>query len=391
MVFLPNLQKRIKLHRGELQANSIWQLCSINIQLFENGTSSIMTTIENSDKDDFFDLADVLRVIWKWKYIIIAGVFVFTVIVAVVSINAKKVYRLEMTIRPGNLSIGEQGNIIHIDSSGNISALINTGTFDDKILAYLKKDGLNDLPDSFRFETHIPKGSETIKVAYETSNTDIGKKALNYLVVCLTELYEKLVLHYRKKHEMRIDEINNTVNNLNQIKNSENKNIENFNSRIVELKKEIEFSNENTKKLSQERHRFISGPSREDNILQALIYSNTIQQNLSLTNTYKRELNDFLQERENILQKISEYDSKINASMIKIENETFNRDIITNIHVIQQPISGINPVKPKIKLRILLAIITGFFFMIFFTFLLDTISKKNSHSKQMPGRNVLTA
>ena len=246
-------------------------------------------------------------------------------------------------------------------------------------------------PIIFRFETYIPRGSETIKIVYETSNTKMGIKALNYLVDCLTELYEKLVLHYRKKHEMRVDEINNTVNNLKLIKNSENKNIENINSRIAELKKEIEFSNENTKKLSQERHKFISGPSQEDNILQALIYSNTIQQNLSLTNTYKRELNDFLQQREKILQKISEYDRQISASMIKIENETFNRDIITNIHVIQPPIFGVNPVKPKIKLRILLAIIAGFFFMTFFPFLIDTISKKNSHSKQMPGRNVLTA
>ena len=110
-----------------------------------------MTTIKISDNDDFFDLADVLKVIWNWKFIILAGTLVIAVIVAIISINAEKIYRAEMTIRPGNLAIGEQGDIIHIDSSGNISALINTGTFDDKILAYLKKDGLNDLPDNFSF------------------------------------------------------------------------------------------------------------------------------------------------------------------------------------------------------------------------------------------------
>ena len=350
-----------------------------------------MTTNNKIENDDFFDLAEVLKVIWNWKFIILAGTLVIAVIVAIISINTEKIYRAEMTIRPGNLAIGERGDIVHIDSSENLSAMINTGTFDDKILEYLRSDGFNDLPDNFLFETYIPRGSETIKIVYETSNTKMGIKALNYLVDCLTELYEKLVLHYRKKHEMRVDEINNTVNNLKLLKNSENKNIENINSRIAELKKEIEFSNENTKKLSQERHKFISGPSQEDNILQALIYSNTIQQNLSLTNTYRGELNDFLQQRETILQKISEYDRQISAAMIEIENETFNRDIITNINVIQPPIFGVNPVKPKIKLRILLAIIAGLFFMTFFTFLLDTISKKNSHSKQMPGRNVLTA
>jgi len=337
-----------------------------------------MTTKKNSDNDDFFDLADVLKVIWNWKLIILAGTLVIAVIVAVISFNAEKIYKAEMTIRPGNLAIDEKGNIIHIDSSVNISAMINTGTFDDKILAYLKNDGLNDLPDFFPFETYIPRGSETIKIAYETPNTNIGLKALNYLVDCLTELYGELVLHYKKKHDMEIDEINNTVNNLKIIKNSEYKNIEAINSRIKELRSEIEFSNENTKKLSQERHIFISRNNQEDNILQALIYSNTIQQNLSLTNTYQSELNDFLQQREKILQKISEYDRQISAAKIKIENITFNRDIITNIHVIQPPTFGVGPVKPRIKLRILLAIIAGLFFMIFLTFLIDSIQKQKN-------------
>ena len=85
-----------------------------------------MTTKKNSNNDDFFDLVDILRVIWKWKFIILAGTVVFAVVVAVISINAKKVYRVEMTIRPGNLSISEQGNIIQIDSSVNISSMTVT-------------------------------------------------------------------------------------------------------------------------------------------------------------------------------------------------------------------------------------------------------------------------
>jgi uncharacterized protein involved in exopolysaccharide biosynthesis len=177
---------------------------------------------------------------------------------------------------------------------------------------------------------------------------------------------------------MTVDEINNTVNSLKLRKNSEYKNIENIDLRIKELRREIEFSNENTKKLSQERHKFISKGNQEDNILQALIYSNTIQQNLSLTNTYKGELNNYLQQREEILQKISEYERQISTAMIKIENEIFNRDIITNILVIQPPIFAVDPVKPKIKLRILLAIMAGLFFMIFLTFLIDSISKQKN-------------
>jgi hypothetical protein len=304
---------------------------------------------------------------------------VFVVIIAVISINAEKIYRVEMTIRPGNLSISGKGKIIYIDSSANISAMINTGTFDGKILDYLKNDHTDNLPNSLGFETYIPRGSETIKVAYETSNTDIGKKTLNYLLTCLTELYEKLVLHYKKKHEMEVDKINNTINDLKLRKKSEYINIENINSRIAELKKEIEFINANTKKLSQERHKFITGNTKEDNILQALLYSNTIQQNLSLTNTYNGEINTFFQQREEILQKISAFEKDINTAMIEIENITFNKNNIENIHVIQQPTFDLNPVKPKIKLRILLAIIAGLFFMIFLAFLIEYISNQKNN------------
>jgi capsular polysaccharide biosynthesis protein len=192
----------------------------------------------------------------------------------------------------------------------------------------------------------------------------------------LTELYEKLVLHYKKKHEMEIDLINNTINNLKLRKNSEYKNIENINSRTAELKNEIGFITANTKMLSQERKKFISSYTQEDNILQALLYSNTIQQNLTLTNTYKDEINTFLQKREDVLQKISDFDKNISTAMIKIENITFNKDIIKNIHVIQQPTFDPKPVKPKIKLRILLAIIAGLFFMIFLAFLIEYIKKE---------------
>ena len=236
------------------------------------------------------------------------------------------------------------------------------------------------MPDFFHFETYIPRFSETIKIAYETSNTNIGIKGLNYLLDCLTELYEKLVLHYKKKHEMEIDLINNTINNLKLRKKSEYKNIENINSRRAELKNEIGFITANTKKLSQERQKFISSNTQEDNILQALLYSNTIQQNLALTNTYKSEINTFLEKREKILQKISDFEENISAAMIKMENITFNKDIINNIHVIQQPTSGPNPIKPRVRLNILLSIIAAVFFMTVTAFLIEYLKK---HGKRI--------
>jgi archaellum component FlaC len=280
-----------------------------------------------------------------------------------------------MTIRPGILSLGESGKIIYIDTPENILALIRTGTFDNEVLFRLKNDGFNDLPKKISLQVSIPKKSETIKVAYDTKNIKSGTTTLYYLLDALSEKYEKLVTYFRKTKDMELEIINNTIHNLKIQTDSEKKNIGNIDSRITELKNEIKSIIENTKKLSQERHKFISGNTQEDNILQALLYSNTIQQNLTLTNTYKGEINTFFQKRENILQKISDLEKKISDAMIKKKNIAFNKDIINNIQLIQEPTSGPNPIKPRVKLNILLSIIAAVFFMIVTAFLIEYFRK----------------
>ena len=41
--------------------------------------------------NDDFELIDILRVIWKWKYIILAGTVVCGLIAAIISFNMRKI------------------------------------------------------------------------------------------------------------------------------------------------------------------------------------------------------------------------------------------------------------------------------------------------------------
>jgi len=59
--------------------------------------------------DDEIELMDYLRVIWKWKYLIVAGTLVCAVAAGVISFSIPKVYRIRMLIRPGVLTISEAG------------------------------------------------------------------------------------------------------------------------------------------------------------------------------------------------------------------------------------------------------------------------------------------
>ena len=78
--------------------------------------------------DDEIELMDYLLVIWKWKYVIIAGTLAFVFAAAIISVIALKQqptkYRTSIVLKPGVLKIDEIGNKVFIDTPENIKALI---------------------------------------------------------------------------------------------------------------------------------------------------------------------------------------------------------------------------------------------------------------------------
>ena len=54
---------------------------------------------------DEIELTDLLRVIWKWKYLIIGGSIVFTLAAAIISFSQTKIYKVDTIIEPGIVNI----------------------------------------------------------------------------------------------------------------------------------------------------------------------------------------------------------------------------------------------------------------------------------------------
>ena len=50
--------------------------------------------------EDEIELIDLLRVIWKWKYLIIGGTLVCAIAAMVISSIMPKIYRIETVIHP---------------------------------------------------------------------------------------------------------------------------------------------------------------------------------------------------------------------------------------------------------------------------------------------------
>ena len=325
--------------------------------------------------EDEIELIDILRVIWKWKYLIIGGTIVCGLIAAIISFNMSKIYSIDMVLRPGILSVGEQGKNIYIDSPQNIKALIDSGTFNNDILNYLNEIKMEIIPKKLEFKVSILKDSDTIKVLYETDDIKQGMVIQNRISNLLLETYRELVQYFKNEYEMKLDILKSELDYIKVTIQSYKRNVKNIEKRIDELMPEIELIKNNTANLIRERDKLLSKNPKENDILSALLYSNTIQQNLQLSNRYQDEINNYKQKKENELQKIDKSENEIANKSNEIKNLQFKKDNIQNIQFLQPATSSLFPIKPKILLNISLSLVAGLFLMLFLAFFLEYLGK----------------
>jgi len=325
--------------------------------------------------EDEIELIDLLRVVWKWKYLIIGGTLVCAVAAIVISLIMPKIFRIETIIRPGILSFGEDGESVYIDTPDNIKALIETGAFDKKILDNLEESNTPDVPRELHLKVTLPASSSTLKINCDTAHTDQGIAILKLLGRFLMEEYGNLVGYFQNEIVRDINIEKAGIQRISTMKKSHETNIENITKRIHELETEIVFIDNNTSYLNKERNKLLSKGKNESNILSVLLYSNTIQQNLQLANDYKNEIKDLKLKKETELQQISELENEFQKRLAEIENLNIKKSNIQNIQVIQKPYSSKYPIKPKKMLMVILAVFVGIFAMIFFAFLLEYISR----------------
>ena len=156
----------------------------------------------------------------------------------------------------------------------------------------------------------------------------------------------------------------------------------------AETEAEIERIGNNTELLISERNKFLSHNKKDETILSALLYTNTIQESIAYLNTLRTTTNQIKSQingaRLNIEQaksKIADLEGQKQLITEKIANIEFRKNIFQNIQILQPPKSSLGPVKPKNKLNILLAGVIGLFLTVFLAVFIEYISrhKDNEH------------
>jgi len=189
------------------------------------------------------------------------------------------------------------------------------------------------------------------------------------------EKYSQYVKYYRKEIQIQLNLRNSEREKFLVPQDSVKINLRNFEKRIKDLSSEIELMNKNTDNLIGDQQKFLSNLRSENGILTALVYSNTIQQNMSLVNDYKNQLNGYEITLESEKQKLTESEKKIKNLVDQIEYLEFKKDIIQNIQILKPPQKSPYPIAPKKKLIVILATFIGIFTILFISFFLEYIFK----------------
>ena len=110
-------------------------------------------------------------------------------------------------------------------------------------------------------------------------------------------------------------------------------------------------------------------------MLSPVLYMNMIQNNISLENSYRQEMDSYVTRKEDEKFELKEFNRQIGQLQEEIKGLEFKKNSVQNIEILQPPTVSLHPIKPKIKLNIMLATISGLFVMLFLAFFLEYVQR----------------
>ncbi len=188
--------------------------------------------------EDEIDLIDYLRVMWKWKWLIIGGTILCIVAVTIYGYTRPviKTYKISALI--------EIDLRAKLDPLDKIKSMIEYGVFNQQILNNLSNQQGASVPRSLAFEVAIPKGISILDIAYKTPDLDLGKAVMNTLIKRLEGEYKERIdqarYHFDETIKKKSESIKNIQSNIQRIKLTNDNKISGLQSKIKDIKANIQ-------------------------------------------------------------------------------------------------------------------------------------------------------
>jgi LPS O-antigen subunit length determinant protein (WzzB/FepE family) len=349
---------------------------------------------------DEINLMEYFQVIWQRKSLIIGIFFIAVIAAAIISYTSPPVYRVTASVSPGWIAIDAGGKAIFLDSAENLKALIESEAFNPSIIRTLKLDPVKY--SRIEFKTKLSKNTEALSVSYDSIDIAQGKFILGELLKHLTD-------YYKNRTNSRTETIGTSINILkNKSLTEENKKTRILNEKrkiisnmellkdkekllkITEkyLTNQLKGVEENTKNIMDERSAMLKKGEKVDSVA-LLLYSNTIQQNISYIDRLnadleknrldqdktKNELSGNEIELRNKDTELKDVDAETSNNLEEIQKLEITKMNVEGLKIIQEPYAFPRPVGPRKLRNMAIAGVTSLFFGIFLVFFLEFIKK----------------
>ncbi len=333
---------------------------------------------DNYYPDDEIELIDLLRVLWKWKWMIILITFVCMLAAGVFSFMMPKIYKVSTAIEPGIIGMDKNGSPVYLGSAENIKAKIESGIYNSRILKNLNIDSREI---QIKFKVANPKSTELIKVSSEWTQDQIatGTKVLEQLLIELSHDYKNIIQAKTegidKEILYKLSDIQGKKNQI-EFKQAALKNIKEWKN---QLNRKLMTLNDDIKKIKQQRDKILESKTGEDSSILSLFFT-SVQQNMVNFNQLNYQLNELTSKENEMSSEVEQLKQDINHINTEINRLNIEKSYIESIKLISKPEASTSPVKPKKELNIALAGVAGFMLAVFIAFFAEYIKKSKEKS-----------
>ena len=308
-------------------------------------------------EEDEIDLRELLKTILKHKKFIILFTFVITlsavvyVYIATPVYEAKALFEIGSYKKVNNNNNNNNNNIVLLDTPARLKALLNIVFID----AYKNKKHKSQWVETLK----IPKGTKTfIEITRRAINNNKAKEQIKNVLAFIQHKHIKILNDVKQNRLLQIKQLDK------QIQNIKNFGLPLLVKNIKRIKKDIQFYQKSILELNQKQKKL----GGTDITFSTLLL---MQQKDAKKTLFQLE------------DKLIQFEQKEKSLDIKIDQLEYKKSIIQdllkpynykNTNISGQIITNDYPVKPKKKLVIVVAFVTGFILSIFLVFFIEFIN-----------------
>ena len=293
--------------------------------------------------EDEIELIDLLRVIWKWKYLIIIGTAVCALAAVIISFNLQPIYQVSMVLKSGIYKVGVDGKPVFSDSVEEFKSIIEDELI-YKVSEYRKNNNKAMESSTRDYKVTADNKKNILRIFSESTDREEGIENFNYLTNMLSERYENRLTYLKDEYVYE----------------------------LMAAKRQLEFS------VDEERFitlKLIDIQKKTDGYMQEIDQSHNSSESEAKSQNTLLDYASIVEKIADLKRRQSQVNSAISyykKKMADLENEKPSKQAII---VAKPPTASQHPIKPNKRRNVMLATIAGLFMMVFLSFFTEYITQ----------------